>query len=588
MKKYLLVSFLVLLPAFVAAQEIPVDVADADEVTQALVSSHFWIAVFAGFVLAIAFQLLLGGLLWAVGLSTFSIRPPGRKERRGQPMPSEGKEEHSAHATVRKVTAGVGLSWLITATLSAFFAAWLAVELAVVSSVLIGAILGLTIWGLFFIVLALFEGFIGMSLFGAASATVTGSVKMLYEGTKGLFGKSPAEQAGDIAERITQEVRDEIMGGVDTDDIRDTIEHYVHELSGPSPKEIRQELEKVLDRTELQTLIEEGVNQDEITTKLGIGENFQEKQRAQTTFNRIRDVISEMRSESDGGSRPERVSDAMLQMFGMSRRDAENAREKVADFLRSTDKEALNPEGIRRDLNRMFESPSQGAAALGARLSAIDKNTIADIMAQRTDMTRDEAHQRVDQIYGVFSDYTSEFRRSTMGQTQTQTRTGVSEAVKNRLPDMSDTRESAKQKVTDTVRNYLNRLDQPELNYEGIRRDMNRLFHDPRAGADALYNRMQRMDRDSVKAILASIKGIDDRDADKIVDNVMHARDETMKKAEQWRDEAERRLELARDEAYEQADELRKDARTVAMWSFINATVAGIAAAIGGMLAAGL
>lgn len=706
MTRFLVILFVLLVPMMVMAQppaDVDVDrdaevtvqgaddledaaVDDPEEVAEAVVSGHFWIAVFAGLVLALAFQLLLTGLATALGLSAFSIerdrhavrrerddehgRPESRRQyaysgsrrgggddsssnrdtagmsrgvehditgrpigatERGTDRPSSRAAEHDisgrpisareaeeyrerhpdyesgrdrdrdrdkdrdrgeeegVHPKIRKFTSAFGLYWLITTPLCAFFAAWLATELAVTAMTITGIILGLTIWGLFFISLALFEATAGTALFGSAFGLMMAGVKNAYEGVTSMFKSSEAEKAGDIAQRITQEVRDEIMGDLDTGDIAKTIQGYVDQLKGPEPSEIRKELEKLLDKTELRAIIDDDrfLDHEEITAKLGIGENYQAKQRSQTVVNRIKNVISAMRSGDggNGGDKVDRVTDAMLQAAGISSRDAEQARQKVTDFLRSTNKSALNPEGIKRDLAKLFESPKEGVSALGARLSRIDRDTVADVIAQRTDMSREEARSKADMVYGVIENWVGEFRRSSSPRGAA---TGVSEQVKNRLPDMSSVSESAKEKIAQTVKNYLDQLDRPELNYEGVRRDFMRLFNDPKAGADALYRRLKRMDRDSIKAVVGSVKGLDEEDAEKMISSIEKARDEVMAKAEQLRDEVEYRIEQAKDEAYHQAEEVRKDASTAAWWMVATATFAGIAAAIGGWLGAGM
>jgi hypothetical protein len=54
------------------------------------------------------------------------------------------------------------------------------------------------------------------------------------------------------------------------------------------------------------------------------------------------------------------------------------------------------------------------------------------------------------------------------------------------------------------VRDYLNSLDRPELNYEGITRDVRKLFDDPQAGFDALRDRLGHFNRDTLVALISS------------------------------------------------------------------------------------
>lgn len=624
MKKALFVLFVLLLPVMAFAQ-VPVEVDDPSEVSEAYFSGHFWIAVFAGLVLAIAFQLLFTGLSVALGLSAFNIKREDPRTRHRRERERERQERHESrlqpilrererqgeeakhddddegfHPTVRKITTGMGLFWLFSTAISAFFAAWMAVELAVVATTTTGLILGLTIWGLFFISLALFEVTAGLSMVGSTIGLLVGGVKSAYEGvTSGvssMFGKSRADEAGDMAQTITRKVREELEDAFDDNDLKGIISGYVDKLKSPDPKDIRKELERLLDKTELRAVIDNDrmLDHEEISASLGIKQNPMAQQQTQKVVNRIKNVISSMREEGsmggNGEQRVDRVTDSAMQAMGMSPQDAEQVRNKVTDFLRSTNKESLNPEGIKRDLGKLFESPREGISALGHRLAGIDRQTIADIVAQRTDMSREEARQKTDMIYGTITRIIGEVRpQPTASQPQTGTTTGVAPGMTNRIAGQFDsTTESAKRKIAMTVKGYLDSVDRPELNYEGIKRDFSKLFRDPKAGSEAIYNRLKRMDRDSIKALVASMPNMDEHDADRMVENIEQARDEAITKYEQIRDEVNRRIESAKDEAYHQAEETRKDASTLAWWMVTNAFVSGVAAAIGGMLGATL
>ncbi|HEY9847731.1 MAG TPA: hypothetical protein V6D03_16230, partial [Candidatus Caenarcaniphilales bacterium] len=55
----------------------------------------------------------------------------------------------------------------------------------------------------------------------------------------------------------------------------------------------------------------------------------------------------------------------------------------LADYLRNTNREELNPEGIRRDLTTLLNDPKAGASALRRRLSQVDRETLVKLLSQR-------------------------------------------------------------------------------------------------------------------------------------------------------------------------------------------------------------
>jgi hypothetical protein len=67
---------------------------------------------------------------------------------------------------------------------------------------------------------------------------------------------------------------------------------------------------------------------------------------------------------------------------------ADNAKEqyeqittKIAEYLRNTNLDELDPEGIKQDLAKVLDDPKQGALALRERLSHVDRETLVKLSA---------------------------------------------------------------------------------------------------------------------------------------------------------------------------------------------------------------
>jgi ElaB/YqjD/DUF883 family membrane-anchored ribosome-binding protein len=284
---------------------------------------------------------------------------------------------------------------------------------------------------------------------------------------------------------------------------------------------------------------------------------------AQRVVGGIKSVAGTVKAEAQTGKAPaEKAADTVMQMAGVSGKEAQAYREKVEGYLRSTGKKELNPEGIKRDIEKLFTSPKEGMESLKNRVGGIDKSSLMALLSQRKDMSTDEARKVVDNVDRVLGGIRGKAQQGA-GQAQ-----GAAAGVQAKIKD------------------YLDSLGRPELRYEGIKNDVVTLFHDPKAGADALINRMKSIDRDSIKAILASREDISDQQAEQIVERVEAARDEVVNRAEQMRSEVERRVDQVKYEALREADETRKTAATAAWWVFGTAVVSAIAAVLGGMAGA--
>ncbi|MFN6514845.1 MAG: MFS transporter [Nostoc sp. CreGUA01] len=331
----------------------------------------------------------------------------------------------------------------------------------------------------------------------------------------------------------------------------------------------------------------------------------------------------------------------------------------IADYLRNTGKQELNPEGIQRDLNRLFESPQDGAVALRRRLSQVDRDTLVKLLSQRQDLSEEQVNEIIDSVQtsirnivraprrlatrtqqrvDTFKVYLEEYLRQT-GKEELNPegikrdlqlllhdpRVGV-ESFSDRLAhfdrstiiallkireDITDEEaariadnivsvrdqfveqvRSIQRGIQDAIdgvfariRNYLNSLDRPELNYDNIKRDVRIFFEDPQAGFDALRDRLSSFDRDTLVAIMSSRDDISQEDANRIIDQIERARNTVLQRAERLQREAQRRLEEVKHQAQRQAEETRKAAATAAWWLFATAVVSAIFSAFGGAIA---
>lgn len=332
----------------------------------------------------------------------------------------------------------------------------------------------------------------------------------------------------------------------------------------------------------------------------------------------------------------------------------------IADYLRNTGKQELNPEGIGRDLTRLFENPKEGAVALRRRLSQVDRDTLVKLLSQRQDLSEEQVNEIIDSTQNsirnfvraprrlatrtqqrmetfkgnleeylrqtgkeelnpegikrdlqlllhdprvgveTFSDRLSHFDRSTII-ALLKIREDISDEEAARIADnMVSVRDQFVEQVRNIqrgiqdaidgvfarIRNYLNSLDRPELNYDSIKRDIRTVFDDPQAGFDALRDRLSSFDRETLVAIMSSREDISEADANGIIDQIERARNTVLQRAERIQQEAQRRLEQVKQQAQRQAEETRKAAATAAWWLFATASVSAVFSALGGAIAA--
>lgn len=244
-------------------------------------------------------------------------------------------------------------------------------------------------------------------------------------------------------------------------------------------------------------------------------------------------------------------------------KQAEDFGSTVEDYLRNTNKDELNPDAIKRDLQLLLNDPRAGLGSIGDRLKQFDRETVVALLSQREDISEEEANRIVDQIESV--------RNSAVEQ----------------LEKVQQTVQSAVDSTLGKIRDYLNSLERPELNYEGITQDFQKLFDDPQAGFDALRNRLGQFDRETLVAVLSSREDISEADANRIVDQIEATRDNVLQRAQYVQEEVQKRLSAVKQQAQKQAKDAKEAAAGAAWWLFSTALTSLVASAIAGIIAVG-
>jgi hypothetical protein len=333
---------------------------------------------------------------------------------------------------------------------------------------------------------------------------------------------------------------------------KSTLGDYLHKTENIHPETIGRDLSGLLSepRTGFRTvkhLLAE-LDRDTIVRFLAQRQDLSEEQ-----INRIVDEVqATLRHLASSSSNIARQTQQQFQSYG----------ETIANYLRSTDREELNPEAIRRDMDLLLHNPRLGVESLQQRLSHFDRQTLVALLSQRNDLSEEDINRVIDQILAV--------RDRTLAQLQNAQRQ----------------MQAATERLLAKIRAYLNRLQRPELNYEGIAEDLRRMFDDPRAGFEALRARLTHFDRNTLVAILSSAPNISRADADHIIYQFEHTRERLQQKVERMQNDAKMQVEQVKLQAQKQVEETRKAATIASWWLFFTALISAIASASAGAIGA--
>jgi hypothetical protein len=344
-------------------------------------------------------------------------------------------------------------------------------------------------------------------------------------------------------------------------EFRQQVESYLRETNPAelSPESIRQTFQVLLEspsggllalRTGLRQL-----DRDSLEQILA--------QRQDLNPQQVNQLVDQVETVRDG------ILHAPQALTEQARKQVDHITHQLAEYLRgisqNTDLEALDPEQLQQRLQQLLDDPQAGISALRTWLSHFDRETLVRLLSQQQGMSEEQINRRIDQVLNGVRAIARSPRE-------------LANRARDRVRDVS-------REVSDNTRNYLNSLEQPELNYEGIQRDIRKLFDDPEAGLEALRDRLSQFDRDTLVSLLSSRQDISEEQANKIVDQIEAARDSVINRAERVQTKVEEQIKALKHQAKEQAEEVQKTTAAAAWWVFGTAVTSVATAAIAGVIA---
>jgi hypothetical protein len=191
-------------------------------------------------------------------------------------------------------------------------------------------------------------------------------------------------------------------------------------------------------------------------------------------------------------------------LVGEAQQQYEQAKSALTEYLRSTGKPELNPEGIQRDLKLLLDDPKMGAKAVRRRLAKMDRDTLVQLLTQRKDLSEKQVNQTIDQVQETLNEVARSPKR-------------LARRTQQKAIDFKE-----------TMADYLRSTDKAELSPAGIERDVKLLLNDPQAGMESLKLRLSHFDRNTLVALLSQREDVSEAEVQQIVDQIMQVRDQVV------------------------------------------------------------
>lgn len=557
---------------------------------------QFFVCLIAGVLLAIGFQVLLTTLSVASGIS--AIGNIDKKSRGSKSSNQHNEKDDDDTPTIVKISSAIGIWTVITVSVSLFFASLFAVKLSLLSDNIIGVTLGLVIWAAFFTIMMYLEVKSVSSLLGGIVNTSLAGIRSTFSTVGGMLGSSKEARMKNVAKESISSIREEIADALDNSKINQKMDEYVNKLESKQLdyKRAKEELKQLLKDIQLEERSEVGDEGIERKTFIKLAEeqpNFS-KEDVKKLGNLYDEIKGIAKSE---GSPGDKVLKAVDKFTPGTEEDTKKYRSKLEEYLRATGKEELNPDNLKRDLETIFNDPSQSKDIIRNRINQLDKNTLVSVISQRKDVSEEDARKITGYFEKAFDFVKNKFSgnggadEGRPGSKDNLGYAGGTESSTSQEPGIHIIRKSDNNGhgnsagFEDKIRNYFNSLKRPEFNYDGLKRDFEQIFHDPKSTFSVLKNRLGQYDRKSLVALLSSRENVSKRDAERMVDKVEEARENVLSKAEKVEGQVKDKLRQIKEATLHEAENARKAAAAAAWWLFATAVVSGVASVVGGMMA---
>ena len=554
-------------------------------VSDIVATPQFFVSLLAGILLAIGFQVILTALSVAVGVTAVgNIRKKANKS-----SSDNGSKDDSGSSTPMgvKISSGLGIWTLVTVSIALFFASLLAVKLSLIGTPIIGVTLGLVIWAAFFTTMAYLEIKSVRTLLGTLINTAFEGIRSAVSGLQNMFSASQSSKIENIAENTIEKVRAELDDSFDMAPLNQKIDDYVNRLEAtaertPDYEQIKQDFVNILKDVRIEEKTDHHLDskESEIFLKLASEQSSMSKQDVKKMSGVFKQAQQAVKS---GDTKEDKAKNVASQFTPASEEEIDNYVQKIEKYLRSSEREEVNPDAIRADIEAIIENPKHAQSIIGRRAGQMDRGTLVALLENHRKMDHDKAEKVVSYVEKAIDKVASKADQAS-GQATQQ----VNKAQHGAQANVAQARQKSSSSgsgLENRLRDYLARTDRPEIQYDSLKWDIERMMQDPKSSPEIARNRLSKFDKETFMAVLTANEKLSRRDIENLSNKVDESRHRAISKLEQIENETKRRIESTKQGALQQAENARKTAATAAWWLFGTAIVSGLASAAGGLIA---
>ena len=608
MKKTFLTPALLLCAATVAYAQ------DVALVTDIVATPNYIVAIISGVIIAFAVQYLLTALSVAIGISaTPDLKhkyaelkaQPNDPTRAGHKRWDEMDEKSTPLGVV--ISTGMGVWNTLTTAIALFAGTSLALTLSPVLTAPIAITLALTIWGLFFMLLFWLESRFASTIVGGLISTATAGIKSLAQGVADLVTPSPMSKAESFADATISKLESSFGGSLDSDRIVEAIQNFGQQINKsvdnagnqvaktvddklgnvPSYEQLRKDIRNIVQEgaqagksnpakwTAIQSVIQTAIEGSSSSDNAGAGGASKRSQ--------LQDLLKELKANYDqqGGDAVAAFKQTASAKTSLSEEDIDAYVEQVKQTIGSSTSADVDSGALSRKLQDLLQRGG-GNSKLLEKLTSIDQETIKQLVANNTSMSKEQVDSFVSKALKAINDLREQL---TQGNFQEAMST-VEDATGVHLQESVDQVQAMVTSFLGGGTSTRGSSDSNDggLDFAGIKRIVTDLISKPDDTIAAVRSRLTNFNADDIVERLPIAANSTAEAKMQLRDTLNTARTEIETRINQLEASAHGTYRQAERRAVIEAEHLRKSAMTAAWWLVISIVVSGLAAVGGALL----
>jgi len=447
----------------------------------AVLTPQFFIAVFAGVVLALTFQLILTALSLVLGISMIGNVKENYVHSRVHPSESDGDHDESSSSTGVKISTAFGVWSTLTTCIAVFGGTALAMQLDIFNSIPSRITLALVIWGLFFLILFYLESRFLSTVVGGLFHTATAGIKSSLGAVKNMFGPSDSTKIEHTIESAISKIRKEFDEDFDTSKISGVLDNFLKKVDKKIPEydKLKKDLKDIMDQSGDSNGSGNAMAIQQVLTK-AIDENLDsDDDNSKSKVVKLKELLEESKKAYDeGDDKEDGIKKAAAKLTDQDEGEIDKKISAVKEFISKATPDSFTDEDLNNDLEKIINDPKSSFSVVSSHFKDFDKDSLIELLSKNTSLKKEQLEGYADKVTGTIDKLTK--------------------------GSDGDSEKGFSKRAEESVAGYLNSTGKEELNYEDLKSDISRLIDNPKDGLDIIKSRLAKFDSETLRALVTN------------------------------------------------------------------------------------